>query len=137
MQSTPLQNKSEMLVAAAQLLHNNCLYNAVAHAAYYSCYQILKYIWLYSMKRTQIELDSNTSQSRIGSHEYLLNEVVKYISNSQYKNSKKDARDLRNDIPQLKKLRIDADYSDTTFDYSKSRESIDLSSELLSILKKY
>jgi hypothetical protein len=73
----------------------------------------------------------------MGSHEYLLNEVVKYISNSKYKNSKKDARDLRNDIPQLKKLRIDADYSDTTFDSSKSRKSMDLSLELLSILKKY
>lgn len=137
MQNTPLRNKSEMLAAAAQLLHENCYYNAVAHAAYYSCYQIMKHIWIYSMNRTQGELDSQTSQSKMGSHEYLLNEVVKFISVSQKRNSQVDVRSLRNEIPQLKKLRVDADYSDTTFDISKSSKTINMSSALLTILKRY
>ena len=89
------------------------------------------------MNRTEGELDSQTSQSKMGSHEYLLNEVVKFISVSQKRNSQVDARSLRNEIPQLKKLRVDADYSDTTFDISKSSKTINMSSALLTILKRY
>jgi hypothetical protein len=137
MQISPLKNKSEMLVEAANLLHDKCLYPAVAHAAYYSCYQMLRYIWLYSMKKSQEELDSNTSQARIGSHEVLLNEVVNFINAKQCKTSREDARCLRNEIPQLKRLRTDADYSDATFDIEKSRNSLDLSNKLMPILKKY
>lgn len=130
--NSPLRNKSEMLADAADFLQNKGYYLAVAHAAYYSCYQMMKYIWLYSMGKTQEELDSNTSQATMGSHEYLLNEVVNYI------NSKKgDTRYLRNNIPQLKKLRRQADYDDTTIDYVTSKRAIDLSQELLIILRRY
>ena len=55
----------------------------------------MKHIWLYSMKKSEDELRSNTSQSRYGSHEYLLNEVVKYIGNLQNKLSANDIRNLR------------------------------------------
>ncbi len=126
-----------MLIAAADLLHNNFYYPAVAHAAYYSCYQLLQYIWLYSMDKSQNELDTKTSQSKYGSHEFLLNEVVSYITSLQKTNSREDARDLRNNIPQLKRLRTDADYKDVIFDSKKSKQSIDMSKKLLTILKKY
>jgi len=79
----------------------------------------------------------NTSLSRLGSHEYLLNEVVKYVNNFQNDKSEKDARSLRNDIPQLKRLRTDADYSNNNFDSIKSLKSIRLSKSLLTILKQY
>lgn len=137
MQNSPLRNKSAMLIDAADLLHDKCLYPAVAHAAYYSCYQLLQYIWLYSMGKSQNELDTKTSRSRLGSHEFLLNEVVSYITNLQKTNSEDDARNLRNNIPQLKRLRIDADYKNMDFDSSKSKKSIDMSKHLLTILKKY
>ena len=137
MQNSPLRNKSEMLMDAAVLLHKNTYYLAVAHAAYYSCYQMMKYIWLYSMCKTEEQLELNTSQSRFGSHEYLLNEVVKHIIEKKNENSNEDARFLRNNIPILKKLRTDADYKDTTFDCEKSENSMKLSKDLLSILKKY
>ena len=132
--NSPLRNKSEMLADAADFLQNKGYYLAVAHAAYYSCYQMMKYIWLYSMVKTQKELDSNTSQARMGSHEYLLNEVVKYIAK---KNKSENIRYLRNNINQLKILRTDADYNDTTFDCVKSKQAIELSKGLLVVLKKY
>ena len=130
--NSPLWNKSEMLEEVANLLHDKGYYLAVAHAAYYSCFQVMKCIWLYSMGKTQEELDSNTSQARMGSHEYLLNEVVKYIDSK-----KGDTRYLRNNIPQLKELRTDADYYDTTIDYVTSKRAIDLSQEVLIILRRY
>ena len=121
-----------MLEEVANLLHDKGYYLAVAHAAYYSCFQVMKCIWLYSMGKTQEELDSNTSQATMGSHEYLLNEVVNYI------NSKKgDTRYLRNKIFQLKDLRSQADYDDTTIDYVTSKRAIDLSQKLLIILRRY
>ena len=89
------------------------------------------------MGKSQNELDTKTSQSKLGSHEYLLNEVVTYITNLQKAHSKEDARNLRNNIPQLKRLRTDADYMDTDFDSGKSKKSIDMSKHLLTILKKY
>jgi hypothetical protein len=44
-----LQNKSDILKEVAVMLHNKNMYPAVAHSAYYSCYQLLKHIWLYRM----------------------------------------------------------------------------------------
>ncbi len=132
-----LWNKSELLEASASLLQDRGFYPAVAHAAYYSCYQLMKHIWLHSMKKSEDELRSNTSQSRSGSHEYLLNEVIKYIDNLQNKLSANDMRNLRNNLLQLKRLRTDADYSDSNFDIKKSQNSIALSERVLPILKRY
>jgi len=73
-----LQNKSEMLQDVAELLHNKYYYPAVAHSAYYSCYQLLKHIWLYGMGKTQAELDSKSSASLLGSHEFLINQIAIY-----------------------------------------------------------
>lgn len=137
MHKSHLQNKSELLEASTSLLQDNYFYPAVAHATYYSCYQLMKHIWLYSMKKSEDELRSNTSQSRYGSHEYLLNEVVKYIGNLQNKLSANDIRNLRNNLLQLKRLRTDADYSDSNFDIKKSQNSIELSERVLPILKRY
>lgn len=130
--NSPLWNKSEMLEDVANLLHDKGYYLAVAHAAYYSCFQVMKCIWLYSMGESDKTLASNTSQSKKGSHEYLLNEVVNYI-----KSKKGDTRYLRNKIFELKDLRSQADYDDTTIDYVTSKRAIDLSQKLLIILRRY
>lgn len=130
-----LQNKSELLVASAELLDDKGLYPAVAHASYYSCYQLMKHIWLYSMQKSEDELKSNIKQSSKGSHEYLINEIVKYVVKNNKTND--NLRDFRNKIIKLKVLRTEADYFDKNFDYTDSRDSISLSQEILSVLKNY
>lgn len=132
-----LLNKSEILSLSAEVLHNNSLYSAVAHCAYYSCYQRMKHIWLYSMKNTEGELDVQCSMSRMGSHEYLFKAVLHYMSNTNKKDSFSDVRVLRNSVPLLKRMRIIADYSDTLVDSSRSKCSINLSKIIIPILKKY
>lgn len=87
------------------------------------------------MGKSDDELRVGISQSRHGSHEYLLNCVVRFIGSQPTAYS--DARKLRNEILQLKKLRVDADYSDTIFDSEKGRNAIELSKRLMPILKKY
>lgn len=135
MECSKLQNKSEILGTSAELLHDKCLYPAVAHTAYYSCYQLMKHIWLYSMEKSEDELKRNIKQSSMGSHEYLINEIVKYVVTNNKTND--NLKDFRNKIFKLKVLRTEADYSDKNFDYTNSRDSISLSKEILSVLKKY
>lgn len=127
------QNKSEMLIASAKLSHESNYYPAVGHSTYYSCFLLLKHIWIYSMQKTQTELESKCSSNKIGSHEFLINEIGKYIK----ERSNKEFREFNNKIVQLKKLRITADYDDSVFDFSKSSNSLQLSKDILPILKKY
>lgn len=127
------QNKSEMLIASAELSHESNYYPAVGHSAYYSCFLLLKHIWIYSMRKTQTELESRCSINKVGTHEFLINEIGKYIKN----NSNQEFREFNTKIVQLKKLRVTADYDDSMFDFSKSSNSLSLSKDILPILKKY
>lgn len=133
MQRSYLKNKSEFLEASADLLHNNNLYPGVAHAAYYSCFQLMKNIYLFVMGKSEQDLDSAVIQSSLGAHEFILKEVASFI---QVKDSEA-SRLLRNKMPQLKKYRVKADYKNEEFDFDDSNKSILLSKEILKILKKY
>jgi len=132
-----LQNKSEVLKDAAGLLHNKNLYPAVAHSAYYSCYQLMKHIWLYSLCKTENELAVQSSVQNIGSHEFLINQISIYIKNSGKRDCDEHFRNFNQKIGQLKKLRRNADYEDALFDSSKSSSSLSLSTDIIPILKKY
>ena len=132
-----LQNKSELFIDAAKLLHDKCWYSAVAHGAYYSCYQLSKHIWLHKMGKTQQELDRISSLSLYGSHEVLINEIGKHIKNSGKRNCLNQGRDFKTKILQLKTLRIRADYADASFDSTSSQTAIALSDLIIPILKQY
>ncbi len=133
-----LKNKSEILHETAKILHDGNLYVGVAHAAYYSCYQMLKHIWLHSMSKTESELGENISMRRKGSHEYLLNAIVMYIENRDVEaKGRGDYRIVRENISQLKRLRVKADYEDVDFSCEDSKRSITLSDKILPILKRY
>jgi len=123
-----LQNKSGIMSDAAQLLHDKNLYPAVAHGAYYSCFQLMKHIWLHTMGKTEDELTS-----RNDSHAFLINEVGNYIKRS----GKHDGNKFNNKIVQLKRLRVKADYKDMLFDYTDSSNSLSLSNDIIPILKQY
>lgn len=133
-----LKNKSEILHETAKTLHDGNLYVGVAHAAYYSCYQMLKHIWLHSMNKTESELGENISMGRKGSHEYLLNAIVMYIENRDVNaKGRGSCRIVRDSILQLKRLRVKADYEDVDFCCEDSKCSITLSDKILPILKRY
>lgn len=133
MQRSHLKNKSEFLEASADLLHNNNFYPGVAHAAYYSCFQLMKNIYMFVMGKSEQDLDSAVIQSSFGVHEFILKEVASFI---QVKDSEA-SRLLRNKMPQLKRYRVKADYKNEDFDFDDSKMSISLSKEILKILKKY
>lgn len=128
-----LSNKSDLLLSATNYLHDNGFYPAVAHCSYYSCYQKLKHIWLYDMRRTEQELSSQKGNNyRIGSHNFLINEIYNHIK-LNCKNC--DYRTFYTSIISLKKLRVKADYENSLFDYDDSRKSKILCNTIISILK--
>jgi uncharacterized protein (UPF0332 family) len=123
-----LKKKSDKLIAAANLLHDNDLYPAVAHSAYYCCLQLMKHIWLHSLHKTESELQ-NTKGS---THKILIKQTGKHIKSLSFS----DFYIFRR-IRDLKDLRVDADYSDKPFDKAKSSKSLELSNSIVQILKKY
>lgn len=132
-----LKSKSEIYLESAKLLNTKNLYPPVAHCSYYACYQLFKHLWLYEFKRSENDLTALCNSSpREGSHEVLINQIVKYMKSSTLENKEDNARVLNNKIGQLKKLRVQADYQDLGFDSTSSSNAINLSHDIISILGK-
>ena len=140
-----LQNKSNALITAANILHTNKIYPAVAHSAYYCCIQLMKHIWLHSLHKTEDDLRNGLAihnkkarkkrKREKGVHEFLITEIGNHIANN-YKH-KRDFGRFNNNIWQLKELRNESDYSDNDFDEIKSDDSLMLSGVIVPVLQKY
>lgn len=129
------QNKSEIYQAAAKLLKKECHYPAVPHCAYYSCYLLIEHIWYNVMGKNQSDICINKNKNE-GSHEYLINQITSKIKEHGRRFEISDSMDFNRKINSLKKLRTRADYKDVSVDYKDSDNSIQLSEEIIPILKK-
>jgi hypothetical protein len=142
-----LQEKSEALQKAAQLLHDNSCYPAVAHSAYYSCVQLMKHILLHALHNTETKLKKERIEhnrqvrrengKELGTHEFFINKVGGYIKSYPHQRSRNDFRIFNSNIWQLRDLRVNADYHDAPFNGEKSVCSLDLSNKIATVLKKY
>lgn len=126
-----LRNKSQINLAAAEHLDRQSIYAPVAHCAYYSCYQFMKYIWLNSMNKTENDLAVLTRNTTEGSHEVLINQIIKHL-----KTKNQDTRSFNTEIVSLKKLRHKSDYDNVEIGSEISSDAIKLSKSSLIVLKK-
>ena len=126
-----LRNKSEINIGAAEHLDKKGVYPPVAHCAYYSCYQFMKHIWLHSMNKTDNDLELLTKNTKEGSHEILINQIIKYLNTKN-----QDTRTFRTEIVSLKKLRHKSDYDNVEIGSEISANAIKLSRSSLVVLKK-
>jgi hypothetical protein len=130
-----LKNKSLINSDAADLLHKQPLFAPVVHCAYYSCVQYMLYIMIDIFGMTEDKIDNEVkshkarANGRGGKHEYLINFFTQELR------SKPDERRSFESINLLKKLRGVADYENKEVDYRKSQNSIDLSKQVLKVLK--
>lgn len=128
------KNKSGLFEAATGVLMSQCQYLPVPHSAYYSCYQLLKHIWLYTLNKTEEELQAQISLNGAkASHEYLINQIIPLVTDPH---DRRAQRDFSNKLIQLKLLRTQADYSDISVDRVFAENAIDLMKDLLRVLKK-
>jgi hypothetical protein len=82
-------------------------------------------------------LSALCSLSKAGSHEVLINEIVRYIRDAKKPNCATHMNDYCRLMGQLKYLRVKADYGDSIFDSAESSITIDLSDKIILILRKY
>lgn len=129
-----LKNKSEISLLAAELLHKNSLYPSVSHCAYYSCYQLMKHIWLFTLHKTDVELAALIRNETKGSHEVLINQISEYLKG---KIDLENLRDFNSSILQLKRLRHTSDYENVQIDSTKSNNSILLAKTSTKIIGKF
>jgi uncharacterized protein (UPF0332 family) len=133
-----LQNKAEINLDSAKILHGKGNYPSVAHCTYYACYQLVKHIWLHKIGKSEDELNALCKEKkREGSHEVLINQIGSFIKNSTNKNKIDDFRVVNYNLVALKKLRVKADYKDVNFDSVDSSNALSLSNSVIPLLKKY
>lgn len=128
------KNKSGLFENATGVLMSNYQYLPIPHSAYYSCYQLLKHIWLYKLNKTEEELQTQISLNGAkASHEYLINQIIPLVTDSRDLRAR---RDFSNKLTQLKTLRTQADYTDISVDRVFAEKAIDLMNDLLRVLRK-
>jgi hypothetical protein len=126
-----LKKKSYENQNSAQILLSNNLFSSSIHCSYYSCLQLMKHI-LFEEGLTETELKSRQDASRRNLHEFLINHFIEGLrQNNLY-------RQYRNSIvklPDLKYLRVNADYKEQEMRESDAQFAIDLANRISSDLK--
>lgn len=126
---TYLKAKSEFNNSSADLLYKNSYYAPSVHCAYYSCFQLLKYIISESLN-----IDYDQQEKEIGSeigmntHSYVTKKILDAISSKE--KDLNTLRDIRTKLKDLRELRIRSDYKNIQIDESKGRMAIQYSEEL-------
>lgn len=123
-----VKNKSEENFKATILLIDNNMYAASIHCAYYSCFQLSKYLL---KNKCAIEYETQESNSKgIDSHSYIIRETsskIDSISHLAY-------LDFNCHISKLKKLRKKADYSTEAISKTEAENAYKCATEITTIL---
>ena len=132
-----LKNKAVInLDAAEKLIQSpNYHYCTSIHCAYFSCFQITKYILLSIFEENEEEVYAKrkTGSRELGEHEYYIQKIHESILSTKDYVS---AKDFKNKINELKSLRTVSDYKVDTIEKPKSEYAIKLANEILKIINK-
>lgn len=124
-----LKAKSEFNISSADLLYRNNYYAPSVHCAYYSCFQLLKFI----IKET-LKIDYNQQETEIGAdnrvstHSYVTKKILDIVYTIE--KNPNTFREVRTKLNDLRELRIRSDYKDIQIDESKGRLALQYSNEL-------
>ena len=128
-----MKSKALDNLEVAQSLINKkeaCSYTASIHCSYYAVFQYMTYILAHT--DNPISYDEQTQQAKNqSSHEYIIIKIKERFDN------KKEARDFAQDVRDLKRDRVDADYSEREFNLDESLECRNQANRLISKLKRY
>lgn len=133
-----IKAKSEFNLAAAEILideHQN--YAPSVHCAYYGCFQFIK-SKLNSIGITYEQIDEDIAKSQqegmktLYSNKYPLDLIIREI---RKKSDVLFVKKVRDSIKDLKTFRVESDYHNVQIDYSKSYEALNLSREIIKLIK--
>lgn len=126
-----LKKKSDENQNSAQILLSNNLFSSSIHCSYYSCVQLMKHI-LFEEGLTEMELKNRQDASGRNLHEFLINH---FIDGLRQDNLYKQYRNTIVKLPDLKHLRVNADYKEQEIRESDAQFAINLSKRISSDLK--
>jgi uncharacterized protein (UPF0332 family) len=136
-----LKAKSENSLRSAQLLIDQNQFACSVHGAYYGCVQLMKYILktTHQLNEAAIEAEQRTysltarQQGRdAGVHAYLINRFLKELRDN---NLFGRYRQTIGQLPQLKKLRTDADYTEVVTSKAEATNALALAARICDDLK--
>jgi len=131
---TFLKEKGEFNKSSADLLYKNSYYASSVHCAYYSCFQLLKYII-----KVRLKIDYNQQETEIGanrrlnSHSYVTKKILDEIN--LHEKDVNTFREVRTKLKDLQELRVKSDYRNLQIDESKGRMANQYSDELRKYFK--
>ena len=132
-----LKEKSEFNADAAQLLIDESLFAPSVHCAYYSVFQLLKYLFTKEKNISFNQLSQNIASGKRNTHQYLIEEFCLYLQtlNNQYFDRYLITK-LEDKVNDLKQLRVESDYYDAQIDSIKSNKALQISEEIIQELKR-
>ncbi len=121
--------KSEDSFKSTNKLIGDSLYNTSVHCSYYSCIQLILFVVNSKLGITPEEIDTETKTK--GSHNWLIGQVIKALPSTE----RRKARKLNDDIQELKRQRVIADYSNEQIVENKAKELRQLSFDINKYIK--
>lgn len=128
-----MKRKATQSLSAAQKLIGTCEtygYNSSIHCSYYAVLQYMKYI-LANTDKTPLTYEKQEEGKGRSSHEFILREIANRIITPT------NSRDFTQQVRALKKLRVDADYTERDFTEVESLDVKQKADNLISKLKRY
>ena len=129
-----LLDKSKGSTAAALLLRDQSLYASSVHCAYYSCIQLVSHILINDYGVDGMKAYRERKNPNEGSHEALIHRFIKELL-TDYPGEGRRARDIRNDVFQLKEKRTDADYKEIEITKPINQVVIDKAAKINQLIK--
>ena len=120
------------LEAAKRLveMRETCGYNSSVHCSYYAVLQYMKYK-LANCEENPLPYDKQNDKKNGSSHEFILNEIKQRINNP-YK-----AKGFMEKVRNLKKYRVEADYTQRDFTEEESLECKEQAEQAIKKLNQY
>lgn len=118
-----LREKFEINEAAAELLIRESLYAPAVHCSYYSCFQLMKYTLKNALRISYKRQDREIKEAnnKVGSHQYVINRISRELKNLV---EKREVRDFRRKVSDLKERRIESDYRNIGIDTEKGERAL-------------
>lgn len=127
-----LKQKSEFNADAAELLIRNNNYAPSVHCSYYSVFQLMKFTMKEFIGVDYDTIDMNVASRKTGEHQYIRNEILNVIRNSDYSEYSRMSRNLKD----LYQFRIDSDYKNIEVNSEKAEKAKSFSRDIISYIKK-
>lgn len=126
--------------AAKVLIDDYDNYAPSVHCSYYGCFQFIKHK-LNVLGHTYEKIDLAIQQSKtdggrnvLHTHTYPLT-LIQYELNAKHNDGGFLAREVKDKVKLLKTFRTLSDYHNEVVDYTKSKKALEISTEVLNIIK--